>query len=223
MASKFCAVDSVSDFNFICRIGPLRNNVPLVLSQLILFASSTLGTIVVGVLSDAETSVAYAATEKIFNLFATVLVSLYMALYPKFAVWFYSDRVIYWQRTKQLLVATLMVAMSLAILVNHFGVVLMYFYLPIHLAQKVELVLIPFILWLGICLSQHVLISYFILAELTSHVLVVNLCVLLATVFVGIAFAINNPVDWVYGMVAGQVLVLLLLAQLYRKDEFAHP
>ena len=51
----------------------LRTDAPLVASQLLLLASTTLGTVVVGALADADTTAAYAATEKLFNLGATVV------------------------------------------------------------------------------------------------------------------------------------------------------
>lgn len=196
----------------------LYKDAPLVAGQLLLLAPTTLGTIVVGALADAQTTAAYAATEKLFNLGATVLVGLYMALYPRFAAWFYSGRAVYWKKTKQLLLAAFLAGVVLAVILNAVGPLLMAFYLPEHLAQKVVPVLLPFALWLGMCISQHVLTSYLVLAERNRRVLWVNACVLLVTVLVGYAFALNNPVDWVYGMVAGQVLALMLLLQLYRKD-----
>ena len=110
-------------------------------------------------------------------------------------------------------------AAGLAALLDVMGPWLMVVYLPAHLALKVEPVLLPFALWLGMCISHHVLTSYLVLAERNSRVLWVNACVLAVTVLVGYAFALNNPVNWVYGMVAGQVLALVLLLQLYRKDK----
>jgi hypothetical protein len=49
-------------------------------------------------------------------------------------------------------------------------------------------------------------------------VLWANGCVLVVTLLVGYAFALNTPVAWVYGMLAGQLLALLWLLLLYRKD-----
>jgi O-antigen/teichoic acid export membrane protein len=177
--------------------------------------------VVVGVLADTDTTAAYAATEKLFNLGATVVVGLYMAVYPRYAAWFYSGPTIYWKKTKQLLLAALLAGVGLAVLLNATGPWLMTIYLPEHLAQKVVPVLSPFALWLGMCISQHMLTSYLVLAERNSRVLWVNACVLVVTVLVGYAFALNNPVEWVYGMVAGQLLSLVLLRQLYRKDRAA--
>ena len=221
VARQACAGVAAVDADWQSSLGVLRKDAPLVASQLLLLASTTLGTVVVGALTDADTTTAYAATEKLFNLGATVLVGLYMAVYPRFAAWFYSDRTVYWKKTKQLLLVALLAGVGLAALLNVVGPWLMAVYLPAHLVQKVVPVLLPFALWLGMCISQHVLTSYLVLAERNSRVLWVNACVLAVTVLVGYAFALNHPVAWVYGMVAGQVLALVLLLQLYRKDRAA--
>lgn len=222
VARQACAGVEVADADWRSSLGVLRKDVSLVASQLLLLASTTLGTVVVGGLADAHTTAAYAATEKLFNLGATLVVGLYMALYPRFAAWFYSDRPVYWEKTKQLLLAALLTGVGLVVMLNAVGPLLMAVYLPEHLAQKVVPVLLPFALWLGMCISQHVLTSYLVLAERNHRVLWVNACVLAVTVLVGYAFALNNPVAWVYGMVAGQVLALMLLLQLYCKDRAAH-
>ena len=218
VARQTCAGVEVADADWRSSLGVLRKDAPLVASQLLLLASTTLGTVVVGWLADAHTTAAYAATEKLFNLGATVVVGLYMALYPRYAAWFYSDRTVYWKKTKQLLLAALLAGVGLAVILNAVGPLLIVVYLPERLAQKVLPVLLPFALWLGMCISQHVLTSYLVLAERNRRVLWVNTCVLVVTILVGYAFALNNPVTWVYGMVTGQVLALLLLLQLYRND-----
>jgi O-antigen/teichoic acid export membrane protein len=196
----------------------LRKDAPLVASQLLLLASTTLGTVVVGGLANAHTTAAYAATEKLFNLAATVLMGLYMALYPRFAAWFYASRTVYWQKTKHLVLAALMGGVLLAALLQQAGPWLLAVYLPEPLAQEVVPVLLPFALWLGLCISQHVLTSYLVLAEHNRLVVWVNAAVLVVTVLVGDTLARHNPVAWVYGMVAGQVLALVWLLQLYCKD-----
>ncbi len=222
VARQACVGLAVMDADWQSSLGVLRKDVPLVASQLLLLASTTLGTVVVGGGADADTTAAYAAIEKLFNLGATVVVGLYMALFPQFAAWFYSDRAVYWKKTKQLLLTALLAGVGLAVMLKVVGSLLMAIYLPNHLAQKVVPVLLPFALWLGMCISQHVLTSYLVLAELNRRVLWVNASVLIVTVLVGYAFALKHPVDWVYGMVAGQVLVLVLLLQLYRKDRAMH-
>lgn len=221
IARKTCAGVAVINVDWQSSLGVLRKDVPLVASQMLLLASTTLGTVVVGALADADITAAYAATEKLFNLGATVVVGLYMAVYPRFSAWFYSNRAVYWQKTKQLLLAALLAGVGLAVLLNAAGPWLMAVYLPTHMAQKVVPVLLPFALWLGMCISQHVLTSYLVLAERNRQVLWVNACVLAVTVLVGYAFALNNPVAWVYGMVAGQALAWVLLLQLHRKDRVA--
>ena len=196
----------------------LRKDSPLVLSQLLLLASTTLGTVVVGALADASTSAAYAATEKLFNLGATVLVGAFMALYPRFATSFYSDRSAYWLKTKQLLAAGLLVGAGGLVVLTCFGQPLMALYLSDALAIKVAPVLNVFAIWLGLCLSQHVLTGYLVLAERHRMVLYANAWVLLVTVAVGYTFARAEPVHWVYGMVAGQLFTCAWLLQLYLQD-----
>jgi O-antigen/teichoic acid export membrane protein len=197
----------------------LRADAPLVASQLLLLASTTLGTVVVGGLADATTTAAYAATEKLFNLAATVLVGLYMALYSRLAGLFYSNRGLYWRTTQRLLLVCVCGGLVLAAALALVGTVLLGWYLPAHMVALVAPVLWPLGLWLGLCISQHVLTSYLVLAERKHMVLWANACVLLATVVVGYACAQNTPVAWVYGMVVGQVLALVWLLRMCRQDK----
>jgi O-antigen/teichoic acid export membrane protein len=197
----------------------LRTDAPLVASQLLLLASTTLGTVVVGGLADATTTAAYAATEKLFNLAATVLVGLYMALYSRLAGLFYSNRGLYWRTTQRLLLVCVCGGLVLAAALALVGTVLLGWYLPAHMVALVAPVLWPLGLWLGLCISQHVLTSYLVLAERKHMVLWANACVLLATVVVGYACAQNTPVAWVYGMVVGQVLALVWLLRMCRQDK----
>lgn len=200
------------------NISWLRTDAPLVASQLLLLASTTLGTVVVGGLADATTTAAYAATEKLFNLAATVLVGLYMALYPRLADLFYSNRGVYWHTTKRLLLVCVGGGLVLAAVLALVGPVLLGWYLPAHMVALVAPVLWPLGLWLGLCISQHVLTSHLVLAERKHMVLWANACVLLATVVVGYACARSTPTAWVYGMVAGQVLALVWLLRMSRQD-----
>lgn len=218
LARQACAGTEVSDAHWRGSLGLLRKDAPLVASQLLLLASTTLGTVVVGQLADADTTAAYAATEKLFNLAATVLVGLYMALYPRLARFFYSDRGVYWKKLKQLLLVCMAGGLGLAALLVFVGPVLIGLYLPAHMALLVAPVLSPFALWLGLCMSQHVLTTCLVLAEQHQMVLWANGWVLAVTLLVGCAFASNTPVDWVYGMLAGQLLALVWLLRLYRKD-----
>ncbi len=205
------------------NISWLRTDAPLVASQLLLLASTTLGTVVVGGLADATTTAAYAATEKLFNLAATVLVGLYMALYPRLAGLFYSNRVLYWRTTQQLLLVCVCGGLVLAAVLALVGPVLLGWYLPTHMVALVAPVLWPLGLWLGLCVSQHTLTSYLVLAERKHMVLWANACVLLATVVVGYACALSTPVAWVNGMVAGQVLALVWLLSMCRQEKAIVP
>lgn len=218
-ARKACLSISLAQPSWQESLGLLRKDVPLVASQLLLLASTTLGTVVIGVLADAQTTAAYAATEKLFNLGATVIVGIYMALYPKFADWFYSDRSVYWVKTKQLLLASLAGGLLLDVLLQFAGVKLMALYLPESMASIVVPALHPFAVWLGLCLSQHVLTSYLVLTERQGLVLWANAWVLGATVIVGYLFAQSSPIDWVYGMVVGQSVALMWLYGFYRIDK----
>ena len=200
-------------------LGLLRKDAPLVASHLLLLAATTLGTVVVGALADPLTTAAYAATEKLFNLGATVMVGFYMALYPRFADYFYSDRTVFWVKTKQLFLALMGGGVLLAVLLHLAGTELMALYLPQSMASIVVPALQPFAVWLGLCLSQHVLISYLVLAERQRLVLWANAWVLAVTVAVGFAFAQSSPIDWVYGMVAGQAAALAWLYRLYVQDQ----
>jgi O-antigen/teichoic acid export membrane protein len=197
----------------------LRADAPLVASQLLLLASTTLGTMVVGGLGDAATTAAYAATEKLFNLAATVLVGLYMALYPRLAGLFYSNRSLYWRTTQQLLLLCVGGGLVLAAVLALVGPVLLGWYLPAHMLALVAPVLWPLGLWLGSCISQHVLTSHLVLSERKHMVLWANACVLLATVVVGYACALKTSVTWVYGMLTGQVLALVWLLRMCRQDK----
>jgi O-antigen/teichoic acid export membrane protein len=197
----------------------LRTDAPLVASQLLLLASTTLGTVVVCGLADASTTAAYAATEKLFNLVATVLVGLYMALYPRLAGLFYSNRGLYWRTTHRLLLVCVGGGLLLAAVLALVGPVLLGWYMPAHMVALVAPVLWPLGLWLGLCISQHVLTSHLVLAECKHMVLWANACVLLATVVVGYACALSTPVAWVNGMVTGQVLALVWLLRMCRQDK----
>jgi O-antigen/teichoic acid export membrane protein len=174
---------------------------------------------VLGGLADASTTAAYAATEKLFNLAATVLVGLYMALYPRLAGLYYSNRGLYWRTTQLLLLVCLGGGLVLAAVLALVGSVLLGWYLPAHMVALVAPVLWPLGLWLGLCISQHVLTSHLVLAEHKHMVLWANGCVLLVTVVVGYACALSTPVAWVHGMVAGQVLALVWLLRMCRQDK----
>lgn len=196
----------------------LHRDAPIVLSQLLLLAATTLGTVVVSSLADAETSAAYAATEKLFNLGATVLVGLYMAFYPEFARAFSADRARYWRQTGRFLGGVLLLGLATLVVLSLLGQALLGIYLSEPLAEKVLPVLLPFGLWLMLCLSQHVLAGYFVFAARPARVLSMNGLVLAVTVVSGYGFALLTPIAWVFGMIAGQLVAVVWLVRCYRAD-----
>ena len=196
----------------------LVKDTPIVLSQLLLVASTTLGTVVVGSLADAETSAAYAATEKLFNLGATVLVGMYMALYPAFARAYAADRRAYWVQTGRFIGGMVLLGLVILVVLALLGQPLLGIYLSEPLAEKVLPVLLPFGVWLMLCLAQHVLAGYFVFAARQARVLLVNGLVLAVTALLGYGFALLSPVDWVYGMIAGQLVAVVWLLNCYRAD-----
>lgn len=197
----------------------LSENLPLVATQLLQLISATLGTVVVGALSDVLTTNAYAAMERLFNLSASVIVALYMSAYPRLAASFYQNRLQYWRLVWQQL--RLGGALGLAVMTAFifFGETLLSLYVSEPLALKVTSVMCTFAAWLGLYLTQHVLSGYFVFAQRNRMVLVVNLLVLLVTVGVGYPLATKDPVLWVYGMLAGQVFAAVWLFGLYHQDK----
>lgn len=218
VARRAC-VRQIPEVNDESNLSWIRADAPLVASQLLLLASTTLGTVVVGGMADASTTAAYAAIEKLFNLAATVLVGLYMAVYPRMATLFYADRAHYWRTTQRLLLACVCGGVSLAAVLAWLGPMLLGWYLPVHMMELVAPVLWLLGVWLGLCISQHVLTSYMVLAERKRMVLWANACVLVVTIGVGYTCALSTPARWVHGMVAGQVLALVWLLNMGQKNE----
>jgi len=197
----------------------LYKDAPFVVGQLLLLASTTLGTMVVGALADAQTTAAYAATEKLFNLGATVLVGVYTALYPKFAKIYYQNRWVFWTQTRSLLGLTFVAGSLLMGMLAWMGGPLLVLYVSSPLAERVVPVLLPFGFWLSLCLAQHVVTGYLVLAGRQSQVLWLNGAVLGLTLVFGAALASQNPIDWVYGMIAGQLLAIGWLVRCYVTDK----
>jgi hypothetical protein len=142
-----------------------------------------------------------------------------MALYPRLAGLFCTNRSLYWRVVQRLLLVTVSGGLVLAAVLALVGPVLLGWYLPAHMVAHVAPVLWLLGLWLGLCISQHVLINHLVLAERKHLVLWANGCVLLATVVVGYVCALTTPVAWVYGMVAGQVLAVSWLLHMRRQDK----
>ena len=197
---------------------PIIKDSPLVLGQLLVLAATTLGTPVVASLANADITTAYAATEKLFNLGATVLVGLYMAYYPRLAKSYHSDVREYWRQILRLS-KYLLASGAIGLLALYWtGEYLLGMYLTTALAAPVHPILLAFGCWLILCLSQHVLTGYLIFAQRPLSVLLLNLLVLAITGLTGYAWALQNPLHWVYGMIAGQSIPLLLLAYRYWLD-----
>lgn len=196
----------------------LKKDGPVALAQLLLLASTTLGTLVVGALADADTTTAYAATEKLFNLAATFFVGVYGAIYPVLARLYYEDRSAYWAKVSKVLGISFGLCLALSIVLIWMGPQLLAIYLSARLAEHITSVLLPFTVWLALCLSQHLLTSHMVFAERRLRVVWVNGLVLVVTGAVGAALSHIEPVYWVYGMIAGQLLSLVWLLQCYRED-----
>lgn len=196
----------------------LRADFPVVLSQLLLLGSTTLGTLVVGCMADAPTATAYAATEKLFNLGATVVAGLYMALYPRFAARFYKDFKGYARSVWSFVGVIAMLGLAGIVTVGRWGDVLLQFYLGVDLAAMVSTILLPLTIWLVLCVSQHMVTGHLVFLERRNAVLWVNLMIFLVTIAVGLIAAQISPVYWVYGMLFGQVMALGLLVALCRNN-----
>jgi hypothetical protein len=198
---------------------PIIKDSPLVLGQLLVLAATTLGTPAVASLANAEITTAYAATEKLFNLGATALVGLYMAYYPTLAKSFHSDIRQYWSQIRKLLKYLLLCGALLLLALRTIGQDLLSIYLSATLAAPIQPVLVAFGIWLILCLSQHVLTGYLVFAQRNLSVLLINSLVLIVTCISGYGFAELNPLFWVYGMIAGQSIPIMVLIYLYWLDK----
>ena len=196
----------------------LWENTPIVVTQLLQLVSATLGTVVVNGLADVVTTNAYASMERLFNLIASVIVALYMAAYPRLASLFYEKRAVYWTQVGGLLKLGASLGLGAFVLFVLFGQTLLTMYVSEPLAVKVTPVILIFTLWLSLYLSQHVLTGYFVFAQRNSMVFVVNATILFVTVVIGYLMARYEPVCWVYGMLAGQVVAVAWLIRLYHQD-----
>jgi hypothetical protein len=194
----------------------IKKNYLLVATQLMQLMSATLGTIVVGAMSDTLTATAYGALEKVFNLAVSVLVALYMAKYPLYASLFTMNRRMYWRSVGSLLVSYFVVGVIAALIMEFFGERLGSIYLTVILADRVAVVYFPFAIWLGLCACQNVLTGYYIFFKKPKMVFFVNLSILLVTCAVGFSLAMTlQPVMWVLGLISGQLLALAWLSYLF--------
>ena len=191
----------------------------LVLSQIFLQASTTLGTIVVHEIADTDVTAAYAATEKFFNLGATFLVAIYTAAYPKLAEQYHQNRPHYWRNLAWLGAGIFGVGLLVTLFMGFFGDRLFEIYLGPPLARLVAPILVVFGLWLSLAVFQHMASSHLVLKGRNSQALLLNLVVLGFVAVIGWIFARYEPVFWVYGALVAQVLPLMLLVKLFWSDQ----
>lgn len=191
---------------------------PLMIAQLLLLATTTLGTVVVGHTADSDVTAAYAATEKIFNLAATAVVALFAVHYPQLAVMFRKDLPAYWRQMWQANVGIAAIGLVALLLILVGGERLFGIYLGQDLAALISPVLVPLAIWLTLVPFQNALQCHFAIAGKTSRSIGVACLMLLVELVIGISLMAIDPLYWVYGMVAAQLLPVLLLIKLYRSD-----
>lgn len=190
----------------------------LVLSQIFLQASTTLGTIVVHEIAGANVTAAYAATEKFFNLGATFLVAIYTAAYPKLAEQYHQNRPRYWRNLAWLGGVIFGMGLLVTVSMAFFGDRLFELYLGPKLAQLVSPILVVFGLWLSLAVFQHMASSHLVLKGRNSQALCLNLAVLGLVALLGWVCASYEPVYWVYGALLGQLISVGALFMLWRRD-----
>ncbi len=195
-----------------------RQGWPLMVSQLLLLATATLGTVVVGHVADSDVTAAYAATEKIFNLAATVVVALFAVHYPQLAVRFRNDLPTYWRQMWRANVRIAAIGFVALLLIGVGGERLFSIYLGQDLAALVSPVLVPLAVWLTLVPFQNALQCHFAIAGKTSRSIGVACLMLFVELVVGASLMTIDPLYWVYGMVAAQLPAVLLLIKLYRSD-----
>lgn len=191
---------------------------PLMIAQLLLLATTTLGTVVVGHAADSDVTAAYAATEKIFNLAATVVVALFAVHYPQLAVRFRQDLPAYWRDMWRANVRIAGIGLIALLLMAVCGEQLFGIYLGQTLASLVAPVLMPMAVWLALVPFQNALQCHLAIAGKTTRSIGVACLMLLAELIIGGFLMTIDPLYWVYGMVAAQLPAVLLLIKLYRSD-----
>lgn len=191
---------------------------PLIIAQLLLLATTTLGTVMVGHVAESDVTAAYAATEKIFNLAATVMVALFAVHYPQLAIEFRRDAAGYWRQMLRLNGRIAALGISALLLMAVAGKPLLSLYLGTDLAELVAPILVPMAIWLTLVPCQNALQCHLAIAGKTSRSIGVACSMLAAELVIGGSLMAINPLYWVYGMVAAQIPALLLLVNMYRSD-----
>lgn len=198
----------------------LADDLFFVVSQLLLLASGSFGTLMVGYFCDSGLTTAYAATEKLFNLLANGVGGLFMGIYPRLARSFYAGSGQYFKYVLRVVGCVLIVSLLILLASSIVNQQSFSIYLGSELSTHVQPILVPLTVWVLLCIFQHMLVAHLVFTRRRQMVLWANGGVLLVTVLVGMFAMVSNPLYWVYGMVAGQCFALTLLINLYRKDIF---
>lgn len=193
---------------------------PLMIAQLLLLASTTLGTVVVGHTADSDVTAAYAATEKIFNLAATVIVALFAIAYPGLARLRSHDVSAYWRRffrinLKLAVLGWLAVGVLLVAGPWLFGI-----YLGDALAPLIVPVLVPFALWLSLVPFQNALQCHLTIINQTRLTIGLAIAMLAIEIGLGLLLVCIEPVYWVYGMFLAQLPAVLALGYLWGREVY---
>lgn len=191
---------------------------PLVVGQILLIATTTLGTVVVSQRADADVTAAYAATEKLFNLAATAMIALYAVHYPQLARAFQNNVAHYWQEVWRKSGRIALWGLVGLLLVFLAGDTLLSVYLGHELAGVALPVLVPMTLWLVLVPFQNALQCHLAVVGQTSMSIRVACLMLLVELLVGGALMSLNPVYWAYGMLASQLPALVVMAMMCRSD-----
>ncbi|WP_448366141.1 glycosyltransferase [Fluviibacter phosphoraccumulans] len=191
---------------------------PLMIAQLLLLATTTLGTVVVGHVTDSDVTAAYAATEKIFNLAATVVVALFAIVYPGLARLRSHDVSAYWRRFFRVNLKLAVLGWLAAGLLSIAGPWLFGIYLGDALAALVVPVLVPFALWLSLVPFQNALQCHLTIINRTRMTIGLAIAMLALELGLGLLLVQIAPVYWVYGMLLAQLPAVLALGYLWARE-----
>lgn len=191
---------------------------PLMVTQLLLLATATLGTLVVGRVGNSDVTAAYAATEKIFNLGATVMIALFAVHYPQLVLEYRKDQQTYWRQLWKINGRIALLGLGTLFLMAIAGGRLFGVYLGERLGELVAPALVPIAIWLMLIPFQNALQCHLTILGKTSQLIGVSCLMLLFELVVGGLLMIINPLYWPYGMVAAQLVAVLLLVNMYRLD-----
>ena len=191
---------------------------PLMIAQLLLLATTTLGTVVVGHVADSDVTAAYAATEKMFNLAATVMVALFAITYPGLARLRNHDVSAYWRKFFRVNLKLAVLGWLATGVLSAFGPWLFGIYLGDALAALVVPVLVPFGLWLSLVPFQNALQCHLTIINRTR--LTIGLAILMLAILLGLGLWLVQiePVYWVYGMLLGQLPAVFALGYLWARE-----